>query len=462
MLDKKNNFWSFFSSVKLTIALLLVIIFSSILGTLIPQQEAADTVVQRLSPGMITIAQKLQLFDIYHSIWFIIFMILLAVNLIVCSANRWPVSLKRFRGILSPDNEMIFRDPPPDQAVISMRAVNEEAARVEGILKKGYRGVRRKETERGIFITGEKGNASHLGVYIIHASILIILAGTMIGYIWGFDAYMEIPEGESTDTVTLKRGGDFKKLDFTIQCDRFSMGYYEDGTPKLYQSELSFIKNGSTLQQSAVLVNHPATFEGIRFYQSSYGLLPSGDALLVVRKGQNQKRTINVAAGSEFDLLGKDGNAKILRMEENFMRMGPAVKIQITSATQNVQFWVFQNIEEIEAANPGLRQRVPIFNPGLFAPYVFSLATIQPKHYTGLQVNYDPGLPIVIGGSCFLIAGFIVVFFYAHRQVWVGITSQGEKTCVSIFGKTNKDSVGLTREISRLIKEIEKTGASSA
>ncbi len=461
MSDKRNTVWSFFSSVKLTVSLLIVIAFTSILGTVIPQQETVDTFVERLSPAMVSVLRTLQFFDIYHSAWFMMLLFLLAINLMVCSANRWPFSWKRFRGISAPDKEEVLKDLPPELLIHSEGVLSEEASRIEGVLKKLYGRVRRKDTDSGVFFTGEKGNASYLGVYLIHLSILVILAGMIIGFLFGYDAYMELPEGESTDTVMVKRGGKFKKLNFTLQCDRFSVEYYEDGTPKMYRSELSFIKNGSILQESAVLVNHPATFEGIRFYQASYGTVSSGIALILVGKGHNQ-RIIKVAEGTEFDLPGKDGKAKILRMEENFMRMGPAVKIQITSSTQNVQFWVFQNIEEIEVADPGLRQRVPIFNPGFIPPYVFSLVAFQPKHYIGLQVNYDPGVPIVICGSCFLVAGFLVVFFYAHRQVWVGITNEGANTRISVSGKTNKDSAGLAREISRLIKEIEKTGARSA
>ena len=461
MSDKKNTLWSFFSSVKLTVSLLIVIAFISILGTVIPQQDAADTFLRRLSPGMISVFQKLQLFDIYHSVLFMIPMVLLSINLIVCSARRLPASWKLFRGTSAPYKGDVVKDLPPENLIYSERTLSEEASRIEGILKKSYGRAQRKDTESGIMLTGEKGNASYLGVYVIHFSILIILAGMIIGFFFGFDAYTEIPEGQSTDTVVLKRGGKgVKKLNFAIRCDRFSVDYYADGTPKVYRSDLSFTKNGSILQQSKILVNHPASFEGIRFYQASYGTRPS-DALIIVRKGHKEKNAIQVAAGSEFELPGKEGTAKILRMEGNFMRMGPAVKIQITSATQNVQFWVFQNIEEMEAANPGLRTNVPMFNPALFSPYDFSLAAIQPKHYTGLQVNHDPGVPVVIVGAIFLVAGFIVVFFYAHRRVWIGIDSQGGKTRISVSGKSNKDSVGINREIFRLIKEIQKTGAKS-
>jgi cytochrome c biogenesis protein ResB len=69
---------------------------------------------------------------------------------------------------------------------------------------------------------------------------------------------------------------------------------------------------------------------------------------------------------------------------------------------------------------------------------------------------------MVIVGAIFLVAGFIVVFFYAHRRVWIGIDSQGGKTRISVSGKSNKDSVGINREIFRLIKEIQKTGVKRA
>lgn len=450
---------SFFSSVKLTLALLIVIALAAVLGTVIPQQEAADTFTSRLSPGMVSVFQKLQLFDIYHSVWFMILMGLLSINLIVCSLNRLPASWKLFRGKSVLDEYDVFRDLPPEQTIMSERTRSDEASRLEGILKKNYRRVERKEAQKGVFLTGEKGNASYLGVYVIHFSILVILTGMIVGFFFGFDAYVSVAEGESVDTVELKGGKGFKKLDFAVRCDRFTVEYYEDGTPKAYRSELTFTRNGNTIHQGAVLVNHPATVEGVRFYQASYGTVPSGDALIVVRKGRDRTHVMRIGAGQEFDLPGKEGRAKIIRVEGNFMRMGPAVKMQIQSAKRDVQFWVFQNIDEMEAAHPGLKEQVPIFDPGLFNPYVFSLITIQPRHYTGLQVNRDPGVPIVIGGSFLLVSGFMFVFFYSHRRVWIGVAQEGAKTKISIAGRSNKDRVGLDREISRLIGEIRKTGS---
>ena len=456
MFDKKNTLWSFFSSVKLAIALLIIISLASILGTIIPQQEAADTLISRLSPGMVSVFDKLQLFDIFHSIWFLGLLFLLSVNLIVCSLNRFPASWKRFRAISTPTEPALFKDLHTDRVILREVQVEGETARIESLLKKKFKKVERRDTDKASFLTGEKGKYSYFGVYLIHASVLIILAGVIIGFLFGFNAYVEVAEGESVDTVQLKGGKGLKKLDFTVRCDHFTIDYYNDGTPKLYQSDLAFVRNDSILYQSPVLVNHPATFEGIWFYQANYGKVSSGEAVIMLQKGREKAQAIRVSVGKEFDLPGKEGKATIIRMEENLMRMGPAVKINIATAKRDVQFWVFQNIEQIEEENPGLMDHVPMFNPGVFAPYVFSLAMIKTKYFTGLQVARDPGVPVVIAGSLLLVLGFMTVFFYAHRQVWIRIDRQGPHTRISITGKTNKDPVGLDREIHRLMGSIKK------
>ena len=456
MFDKKNTLWSFFSSVKLAIALLIIIAIVSILGTIIPQQEPAGAFVSSLSPGMVSVFDKLQLFDIFHSIWFLSLLFLLSVNLIVCSLNRLPASWKRFRTISAPDERDIFRDLHANQVILTEEKLEGETERIGSLLKKRFKRVERKDTGEAIFLTGEKGNFSYFGVYLIHVSVLIILAGVIIGFLLGFEAYVEVAEGESVDTVQMKRGKGLKKLDFTVRCDRFTIDYYKDGTPKLYQSDLAFVRNDSILYQSAVLVNHPATFEGSRFYQANYGKVPSGEAVIMLRKGREKAQVINVGVGKEFDLPGREGKATVTRMEENLMRMGPAVKINIATAKGNVQFWVFQNIEQIESENPGLTDHVPMFNPGVFAPYVFSLAMMNTKYFTGLQVARDPGVPVVIAGSLLLVLGFMTVFFYAHRQVWIRLDRQGTHTRISITGKTNKDPVGLDREIHRLMGAIQE------
>jgi cytochrome c biogenesis protein len=177
------------------------------------------------------------------------------------------------------------------------------------MLKKKYRKVEKRETAQGDFLYGEKGRFSHFGVYLIHLSILIIIGGAVIGSLFGFDAYVQVTEGDAVDTIQLKGDRGAKKLNFTLRCDRFSVDFYEDGAPKEYRSDLTFLKNDSIAYRGSLLVNHPITFEGLRFYQASYGTVPDGKVTLSFRKGSGGTgQSTKVSSGDVFDL--PDGHAR--------------------------------------------------------------------------------------------------------------------------------------------------------
>lgn len=454
-MSKRNPVRSFFASVKLAIVLLILISVASILGTLIPQQEAAGPFISSLSPGVADVLRALQLFNIFHSAWFMILMALLALNLVVCSLDRFPMAWKRFRQASEPDREDLFEKIPSDQVIIKETPLTEEADRLERLLKKKAGRVGRKDGLGLAYLYGEKGAYAYFGVYIIHVSILIMLVGVAIGFLFGFEGYVNIPEGESAAVVALKGGRGAKNLDFTVRCDRFFIDFYEDGVPKTYRSDLTFLKDGRPVQSSPVLVNHPVTFGGMRFYQASYGMIPTGDPVMVVTEGNQKIKDVKVAVGMAFDLPKKKATVQMVRVEEDLMGMGPAVKLSIRSSAGDVQIWVFQAIEQIAQANPGLLDQVPLFNPGFFKPYVFSLAQSDNRYYTGLQVAQDPGVTVVATGAALMMIGFMVVFFSSHRQIWIRLDAKGDKTRISIAGRSNRDAVGLEREIRKWLDAIK-------
>ena len=49
-----------------------------------------------------------------------------------------------------------------------------------------------------------------------------------------------------------------------------------------------------------------------------------------------------------------------------------------------------------------------------------------------------------------MMIGFLVVFFSSHRQIWIRLDSQGDKTRICIAGKSSRDDVGLDREIAKV------------
>ena len=455
---KKTVLWSLFSSFNLAVVLLILIVLLAVAGSLIPQQDAARELARRITPGWAAILQKMQVFDLYHSVWFFLLLGLLSLNLVSCSLSRFPVTWKSFRAKAFPDAFPSLEDMSDVMTILTEESRDSALQRLEGLLKKKYGKVEKKETARGDFLYGEKCRISHFGVYVIHLSILVIIGGAVAGALFGFNAHVRVSEGEATDTVQLKGDGGIKKLDFTVRCERFNVDFYENGAPREYRSDLTFLKNGRVVHQGSLLVNHPVTFEGIRFYQSSYGTAPDGKISLSFRRGKGNIHRLNVVAGDVFELPEKHAQVQIMRIEESMMQMGPAVKLNVRSRKEDTPFWVFMNIKVIEEMNPGIMEYVPLFNPGLFKPYVFSLDHVGRKYYTGLQVVHDPGLPIVASGAFLLVVGFMVVFFTSHRRIWISVEARGDRTAISVAGRTNRDSRGLQREMERMMTMIKDTG----
>ena len=85
---KKNPLWAFFASVQLALFLLFVLAGTSILGTVVPQNKSPDEYLHAFGAFKYQLLSVLGIFDMYHSWWFQGFLMLLTVNIVVCSIER--------------------------------------------------------------------------------------------------------------------------------------------------------------------------------------------------------------------------------------------------------------------------------------------------------------------------------------------------------------------------------------
>jgi len=456
MARKESGIRDFFTSLQLTIFLLIAIALGALLGTIIPQQEAAEAFSTRLQPAVLAVFQAFQLFNVYHSAWFILLLVLLAANLIACSLDRFPAAWRQFCEGLAPDGTERLDDLPPERIVAAERPIAEEVSRIEALLRKRCGWVRRTGTSQGFVLAGGKGAFSRFGVFVVHLGVLLLIAGGLAGAIFGVRGYVEIAEGETSNTLAFRGGKTAQSLPFSIRCDRFTVEQYENGAPKVFRSDLTFIRDGKTVRQGTLLVNHPIAFGGLRFYQASYGLLPGGRLILSYSRENGKIHERETTVGDRFALPRGEGEVEVLRVENDLMRMGPAVKLSVTSARGNVQFWVFQNIERIREANPGILEQVPLMNPALFAPCLFSMQKKGERFYTVLQAVRDPGIPLVAGGAALLIVGLMITFFFSHRRFRILLEEEKGKSRIGLAGSSNRDPVGLEKEMNRLLQEIGK------
>jgi cytochrome c biogenesis protein len=454
--QKTNPVWNFFKSVKLTFVLLLFLAISSIWGTFIPQGQDAMRFALKLGPTLFKIFSALELFDLYHSMWFRILIALLSVNLIVCSLDRLPRTIKLIKKRPSPDRIRIFEKIPEDRVIVADVNLEKATKISHEVLNEKVSSVEKKETPQGVFLYGERGRYSNFGIYLVHLSVLIILLGAIVGSIWGFEAFVNIAEGQKVDSIYLRNNGIARNLGFSIECNKFEVEFYKDGTPKEYRSHLSFIKKGRVVKKGVLRVNHPIQFQGITFYQASYGSIPGKSATVKITKdNQEGGERLNLMKGKIIQLPGSDARIELLDIRDDFMKLGPAVLIRITIGDERHRIWLFKHEKKIREHIPGLFERFKTLNPSSFRPYRFRLEDFETRYFTGLQANRDPGVPLVWSGFVLIILGCIVTFFTSHFRIWVRISNNGKESLIKVAGTCNRNPVTLERELDRISERIK-------
>ena len=453
-----NALWKFLSSVKLTIVLLILLAIVSILGTLIPQEQGAVEFAKSLTPGMLRFLSILDLFDMYNAPWFRLLIGFLALNLIVCSIDRFPSTWKRFNARPAPDRSKPFENTPVENCLKVSTNSDETANRVLKVLQSRYKNVRKEAIRGDHFFYGEKGRFSHFGVYVVHLSVLLILMGGLVGSFLGIEAYVNILEGEKTNRVIITKTMTPLKLDFEVRCDKFSVDFYKTGAPKEFKSILTFLINGKPVQKNDLLVNHPVEFGGMTFYQASYGTVPGKQVRLSIHSESSKPvlTEMNVKGDTDYPLPGDEGTFKVVDIRSDIMHLGPAVLVAIQPKKGNpMEFWVFQNQEAVQKKLPAPMLASAKFNPSAFSPYRFSLKGIKTLYYTGLQANKDPGVPIVWAGCFLMVSGLFITFFLSHKRMWVRVLAQGANARIEVAGTTNKNPVGLQNERHHLILSLK-------
>ena len=462
--DPFQRFWKSFSSVRLTVFLLLSLAATSILGTLIPQNKAVDAYRQAFGDVIAHVLVTLDVVDMYHSWWFQLLLILLTVNIFVCSFERlkatWRIiftrdpkfNIERFRKLKSKDE-------------LTLNLTTEQIRQiVEPAMAKLFRNRHSVETDAEIHLFAEKWRWTRLGVYIVHFSVVLLLIGGLIGSIYGFEGFANIPEGESIQTIRLRNTGEVYKLGFEIRCDDFDLSFYDSGQPKEYRSRLTILEQGKPVVQKDIIVNDPLRHRGINIFQSSYGEMPSrrqavsapetvtfnftskatgmvypkqirfGETVLIPEElGQFTLKTFSAS----YNFRGRELGATLIG--ELSQPDGLAVEVVLP-----VQF-------------PSFDRMSPMFNQKRTDALFISVDDFQltatesdKRYYTGLQVTKDPGVWVVYSGFILMIIGCIVTFFMSHQRMAVAITRKGNKSRVMVAGTATKNRIGMQQKVTKI------------
>jgi|GEM_PF-2023728 len=402
--------FEFFSSLRLTIFLLIIILLYLAISTFIPQDTSYYKYLSENSPFLFLALRITGLTNPYHTLSLVIWLFLFTFNLIACTLNRLPAIFERTKRNRN-SNYLPLESITKSDIILPVTEINSLRTIISNT---GYKFIE-IERDKVKYLVIKKGIYSPFNFILVHISILIIIAGIAISSIFGYEGYLQLSEEKREDHFFREviRGSYIKvPLPFGIRLNKFTNVTIESGQSIDYISDVT-IYNGTKTSASKIRVNEPLKYNGILFVQSSYEKNIDNARFKVELSDleEKYKETKVLRIGEESEFAGK--SIRITDYFENVHNMGEAIKVNY----QDYDIIALKNRPDIQNDDSDIR---------------VVLKEVNIPYDSILRVTYDPGTPIVFSGSFLFLLSLILILFYRFKMI---VIKCSEKPEILYFGK---------------------------
>ena len=457
--------WRQVTSMRTALVLLLLLALAAVPGSVIPQSGVDALGVNRWKdehPKLTPIYERLDLFDVYDSVWFSAIYLLLVVSLVGCILPRLLVYARALRTPppAAPRNLARLPEHATYRTDADVEAVLAHARRVLG--RSGLRGHRLRRTEEGAdYVAAERGYVREAGNLLFHLSVLVVLAGFAIGALFGYQGGVIITKG-GTFTNNLTQYDDFNpgSLFSTSQLDDFcfTVDDYSDtwltegpraGMAIEFSSDLSYEEHCGKSDPASydLRVNHPLGIGSTDVFLIGHGyspiitvtdgngdvaytgptpFLPEDSSFLsfgVVKASSAQPTQIGLEGlfYPSFDMV--DGNPATIFGDD----LNPTLSMLAYSGDLGVDDGSAQSVYVLDKENAdlvtkdGKAFRIDL-QPGDSVELPDGLGTVEfegVEPWVRVQISQTPGKEVALIGVVLALIGLCASLFIRPRRVWV-------------------------------------------
>jgi cytochrome c biogenesis protein len=462
---------------KFAIWIALLLAVTSVAGVLVQQffpmrseQEAAQLAERLPAPAFKTFV-FLGLQDPFRAVWFRVLLGLLAASLIVCSSKRVRSAFKQafhLHAVREPRALLLLHN----SATVHHASPELFDAVVARLRRRLYLG-RAERNESELVAALHQGGISRTGPVLLHLGILALVFGGLLSSLVGKRFFVEQSPGE---TRTLQGS------DLQLRVDDFQIERGEGDVIKQYRSKLVLLQGGREVAKQEISVNHPMRYAGYNIYQASYSTDPSRASSLVfavqaatgaVGHGDAASPHAGMAAhGNPTAVVTPDAALVHATMEGIYPVPGhPGFEFRVTrffshfvvgdqgpsNASRDFANPAAQ-LEILENGQPvGLQWSFLKF-PGMGhaqLPFTLEMRDAQPAFATGLDVNTNPGTPLVWFGFALSTLGLGFAFLVQHRCVFLLARPEERGWTLWIAARSDRDPVAFAGEFQRLLQGVK-------
>ena len=271
--DPLRATWRLLTNVKFAVALVTMAVLASLLGVVLPQlpvemrgnppARSAWLELQREDFGWLTgVLDGLDLFDVFHSPWFLALWFVIVAAVTVCTISRFPPT---WRSVQRPQlrvNERYFETARHRASFTHAGGV--EA--IEGLLRRRrYAVTRTHEDEGATELFAERFPWTQYATFISHMALLLLLVGGLLTNLAGFQRTLALAEGRPAAPLF----GDPGPGQIFVGMEDAHQGVDGAGNIVDFRSHL-LLRRGNEVVRCTATVNDPCGAFGYRFHQAAF------------------------------------------------------------------------------------------------------------------------------------------------------------------------------------------------
>lgn len=402
-----------FGNVTFGVALLALWGLLTIVGVVVPQNEDPSAYFAAYPAPIARAVLRLGFNDIYHTVWY-----LTSIGLVLASMTTATFTKVIPRRL--PPRRAVRIDAIPLHATVTV--AGDEAsvrARVEAFFSQRGWTITRRDIDGTHWTFADRFNWARIGVLVNHLAILIIAAGTVLYWAYGFAGQITVLTGQTAD---IPRAHALLRLDgfsYRVQPVMTKGGIVYQ--PIDYVSHVTVVGRSGVPESLVVRVNHPIDVDGTLVYQSTYG---EGIRFALTHDG---RPVPSVAARTllEGDAIALPGTDESVAYE----RFVPTVdrRTGMPSADPRISdpaaiLAVVQAGSVLGELLAPIGRAVDLGQGWLLTPQRYVLAS-------GFQYRYDPGVPLVAAGAALLLVGLVISFYFLPARLHVRVDPAADGTC---------------------------------
>ncbi len=500
--------WRQLTSMRTALVLLVLLAIAAVPGSVLPQRGANELDVTawiERNPGLAPAVDRLGLFDVFTSAWFVAVYILLFLSLIGCVLPRMSAHWRSMRAPTPPAPRRLGR-------LAGARTWSTGDPQLVDTAEQVLRADRWRVT-RGVgadadSLAAEKGFARETGNLLFHLALVLLLVGVALGSLLGWKGTVIVREGNGfANTLTqydsfqpgrLASGDDLPPFGFTMSDfdATFERVGSQRGAPRSFSAQLVYRSGPGEAEQSrTVSVNSPLRVDGAKVFLVGHGYAP-------------HLRLTDASGAVVFDdtvvFLPQDGNftsTGVLKAPDADVPLGVQGLFLPTAALDDVRgpHSTFPDLDDpaifvaawsgdlgLDSGAPsnvftldteGLTQiGLEALRPGeswVLPEGLGTLEFLDVQRWASFTISHDPGKLLALSAAVAAIAGVMLSLFVRRRRIWVRLdpvedvlpevggrldgvepTTVAPERRVHVAGLARSEAAGADREVADLVAEL--------